>query len=230
MTTGVNGWFVTGTDTEVGKTRVSVGLLTALAGRGLATVTMKPVASGCAPGPDGLRNEDALLLDAAASLERPYELINPYAFEPAIAPHIAAREAGVRIDLGYIRECFARVVSGADVVVVEGVGGWQVPLGPGESTADLAVALALPVVLVVGMRLGCLNHALLSAESIRGRGLMLGGWVANCLDPDAQRLEENIQALQERLGAPFLGAIPYLAVPDAGAVADALRLEKLLSG
>jgi dethiobiotin synthetase len=172
---GVRGVVVTGTDTGVGKTLVAAGLLHGLARRGLRVAGMKPVATGCERTAAGLRNDDALCLGRHASVDAAYEEINPYAFEPAIAPHVAAAEAGVRIDLARIAACCARLSRGADRVVVEGVGGWRVPLNEREDVGDLARLLGLPVLLVVGVRLGCLNHARLSADAIAGRRRAVGG-------------------------------------------------------
>lgn len=212
------GFFVTGTDTEIGKTVVSAALIRALERRGFRTVGMKPVASGAACTPDGLRNDDALCLMRAATVDCAYEDVNPYAFEPPIAPHIAAAETGVAIDFARIETCFARLAAAADCVVVEGVGGFRVPLGPDKTVADLAAALALPVVLVVGMRLGCLNHALLGAEAIMRDGLPCAGWVANELHADMPRLDENVATLEARMPMPLIARVPALANPEAGDV------------
>lgn len=208
-------YFITGTDTGVGKTLCSAALLRAARGRGLRVVGMKPVASGCEVTPDGLRNEDALALQAESSAPVPaYAEINPYAFEPAIAPHVAAREAGAFIDFGAIRARWDRLRAVADFAVMEGAGGWQVPLDGRRSFPDLVTTLKLPVVLVVGLRLGCLNHAQLSAESILARGLKLAGWIGSGIDPQFARLEDNLETLRARLPAPCLGIIPPLAAPD----------------
>ncbi|HHO67922.1 MAG TPA: dethiobiotin synthase, partial [Gammaproteobacteria bacterium] len=180
---------------------------------------MKPVASGCERTRAGLRNADALALAAASNLAADYDCINPYAFEPAIAPHLAAREAGVVIDPARILAAFRALSERADAVVVEGVGGWQVPIGDDATMADVARLLDLPVVLVVGIRLGCINHALLTAQAVRAAGLSLAGWVACRVDPACERPEENVAAIGERLAAPLLGDIPWLASasPDAAA-------------
>jgi dethiobiotin synthetase len=169
------GFFVTGTDTGVGKTVVSAALTRALVARGLRVAVMKPVASGSDPRPQGLRNGDALTLMAAANLTAPYEVVNPYCFLPAIAPHIAAREAGVAIDLTLLRSRFDSLAAASDCVIVEGAGGWLAPISDTATMADLAVALALPVLLVAGLRLGCLNHALLTRESLATRGVAFAG-------------------------------------------------------
>lgn len=216
VTAGTPGLFVTGTDTGVGKTCVSVCLLTAASALGCRTVGMKPVSAGCEPTADGLRNDDALALQTAASLERPYQQVNPVALAPAIAPHIAAAEANSAIDLRRIQRAFARLVRGADFCVVEGAGGWLVPLNRRSDLADLALRLKLPVVLVVGIRLGCLNHALLTQESILNRNLPVAGWVANVLDTSA-RPEANIEALCQRIEAPLIARVPQLTNPTRAA-------------
>jgi dethiobiotin synthetase len=222
-------YFVTGTDTEIGKTTIAAGLLHAARLRGLSTAAAKPVASGCVMTADGLRNDDALALLGECSLALRYEEVNPLAFAPAIAPHLAAREAGVQLDvaslLGPVRAILAK---GADFSLVEGAGGWRVPLAGGENLSDLAVALGLPVILVVGVRLGCINHAVLSMEAIERDGLRLAGWVANVVDPHTSRLEENLATLTERLAAPCLGRVPRLAQATPAAVAAHLDLDRLV--
>jgi len=217
-------WFVTGTDTGVGKSLVAAALLHACRARGYNTTGMKPVAAGCELIDGEWRNEDVEALIAASSVAAPRELVNPYLFRPPIAPHIAAAEASVLISSAHIAQCFAQLASLAQSVVVEGAGGFLVPLSKTEDMGDLAKALGLPVVLVVGMRLGCLNHALLSAEAIHARGLTLAGWVANCIDPEMPRFKENLATLQESLAAPLLGVLPFFQQPDAHAAAACLRL------
>lgn len=220
------GIFVTGTDTGVGKTWVSAGIMAALQQQGLRVLGMKPVAAGCAHTADGLRNEDALLLQQQGSLPMDYALLNPYAFAPPVAPHLAAAQAGVHIDLGQIERNYRTLASETDVVVVEGAGGWLVPLNERESMADLAVRLELEVILVVGLRLGCINHALLSAESIRAHGGKLTGWVANTLDLHMSKLPQNVLSIQQRIGAPLLGLIPYMDALSVDAVAAQITLGK----
>jgi len=215
-------FFVTGTDTGVGKTLVSVALLRALRRRQLVVAGMKPVASGSTPGADGLRNEDALALLAESSRAWPYEIVNPYAFEPAIAPELAAREAGTEIDPDILRRAFGRLQADTDVVIVEGAGGFLVPLGPGLSFADIPSILGLDVILVVGLRLGCVNHALLTAEAVSTRGLTLAGWVGSLIDPRFDRLDDNLDSLRQGLGIPCFGVIGHLDPVDAGQAADAL--------
>ena len=216
-------YFVTGTDTNVGKTLISCALLYGFAGQGQRVVGMKPVACD----EDGV-SEDVRLLRAASNVRSSRGQVNPYCFERAVAPHLAARFAGVRIDLGRIVESCWELAAQADVVIVEGAGGFRVPLNDMQDSADLAKQLNLPVILVVGMRLGCLNHALLTAEVIAACGLTLAGWVANCVDGQMTMLNENIAALQQRFDAPLLGVVPhYPASPDAMDVVSFLDLSLL---
>jgi dethiobiotin synthetase len=216
------GFFITGTDTDVGKTWIAAGLLAALSAQGHVTAAMKPIACGCRDTPDGLRNDDAILLMQHASLALSYAQVNPYAFAEPVAPHIAAARAGCEIEIAPLRATFDTIVSHADCVIVEGVGGWRVPLNSRDTTIDLAIAFGLPVILVVGMRLGCLNHALLTYESIISHGLTPAGWVANTIDPLFYEWGENVQALNDRIAAPLLGIIPNLARFDANTVAQAI--------
>lgn len=219
------GLFVTGTDTDVGKTWLATALLIALRRRGLRAVGMKPVSCGCVETLEGPRNEDALALIKHGSQPTPaYSLVNRYAFVPPIAPHLAATAAGVTIDLASIRRDFEALSGSADVIIIEGAGGWYVPLNEEESVADLAKSLGLPVVLVVGIRLGCLNHALLSAAAIHNAGVPLAGWVANRIDPSALLSDENIASLQSRLDAPLLGIVPHLPRFDGERIADCLKI------
>jgi len=219
-----SGYFITGTDTDSGKTVVTLGLMAQLQSRGLRVVGMKPVAAGAEQTSDGLRNGDALQLQAQASRAIAYWQINPYCFKPPIAPHLAAEQAGRTIDLPRIGRCFEQLENGVDRVLVEGAGGWRVPLGAGYTMADLARLLGLPVILVVGLRLGCINHALLSAESIRATGLPLAGWVGNQVDPAMSEFDANISTLREWLDAPCLGVVPRLDLPTAQATAGYLQL------
>ena len=209
----MNSWFVTGTDTGVGKTLVSVALLHALALRHPRVVGMKPVAAGVVRAGAGWANDDVLALRAASTCAAPPELDNPVMLPDPLSPHIAAKRAGITIDIHHIVRCYQELTQLADAVVVEGAGGFHVPLSDGTTGADLAQALALPVVLVVGLRLGCLNHTLLTMEAIRARGLTLAGWVANRLDPAMQAPDENIAFLEHRLAAPLLADIPYQNTP-----------------
>ncbi|MFZ1325682.1 MAG: dethiobiotin synthase [Candidatus Contendobacter sp.] len=218
-------FFITGTDTGVGKTHVTCALLHATRQRGWSTVAMKPVAAGVEC--DG-QNEDVVRLLAASSVQPPLEWVNPYCYMPPIAPHIAAREAGQAIDLTVIQQAFVHLRAQAQVVWVEGVGGFRVPLNAQHDTADLAQRLATPVVLVIGMRLGCLNHALLTAEAITARGLTLVGWIANHLDPTMARFAANLETLQTRLDAPLIGVVPHSAAVEQAAVG--FNLSVLLPG
>ncbi|QTN47356.1 dethiobiotin synthase [Ectopseudomonas mendocina] len=221
-------YFVTGTDTEVGKTTIAAGLLHAARLHGLSTAAAKPVASGCMRTAQGLRNDDALALLAQCSLPLRYEEVNPLAFEPAIAPHLAAREVGVELDVASLYQPVRSVLDKcAGFTLVEGAGGWRVPLAGGQTLSDLAIALGLPVILVVGVRLGCINHAVLSAEAIVRDGLQLAGWVANIVEPQTSRLEDNLATLAERLPAPCLGHVPRLVAARADAVSAYLDLERL---
>jgi dethiobiotin synthetase len=198
------GFFVAGTDTGVGKTLVAAALLRSFGALGLRAAGMKPVAAGCEQG----RNEDveALIAAGVSGLDR--SLVCPYLFEPPIAPHIAAREAGVKIDLSVIEQAFVTLTKNLDVVVVEGVGGFRVPLNEREDAGAIPKRLALPVILVVGLRLGCLNHALLTQEAIESEGLAFAGWVANRIDPAMARAEQNVEALKRRLRAPLIADVP----------------------
>ena len=215
--------FVTGTDTGVGKTHVSAALLRAARASGLRACGYKPVASGCERDAGGqLRNEDALALLAASGADEAYEAVNPYAFETPLAPHIAAREAGVEVELRVLDAAADRLAARHDWLLVEGAGGWRVPLNDAADFADWVGARGWPVLLVVGMRLGCVSHALLTAESIRARGLRLAGWVANELPPQQDRLDENIRSIAGRIGAPLLGRLA-MGGSDAGEVFAALR-------
>lgn len=220
MSAAPHGYFVTGTDTGVGKTLVACALLRAYAARGLRVIGMKPVAAGATRMNGVLINEDVEQLIAAANVSAPREWVNPYCFEPPIAPHIAAVEEKKLIEIKYLRYIALRLLVLGDVLVVEGAGGFCVPLNDHETSADLACALNFPVVLVVGMRLGCLNHALLTAEAIRARGLTLAGWVANHIDAHMAHADANVAALQARLNAPLLARIAHGASPDATAIAS----------
>ncbi len=215
-------FFVTGTDTGAGKTHVACALLHATRQLGLTTVGMKPIAAGVE---DDGRNGDVTQLLAASSIQPPLALINSFLFIPPIAPHIAAHEASRPIDIAVIRQAFEQLQELAEVVWVEGVGGFRVPLDERTDMADLVQALALPVILVVGMRLGCLNHALLTAEAIQARGIRLAGWVANRIEPAMARFDANIETLSARLNAPLLGVTPYGANPVRAA--GTLQLAKL---
>jgi dethiobiotin synthetase len=223
----MSGVFVTGTDTDCGKTAICLGLMAAWQAQGSRVLGMKPVASGCVPGTDGLRHADALRLLEQGSSAAPYGLVNPYALEPAIAPHIAAGLVGVDIGLERITIAYRALAAEADRVVVEGVGGWRVPLNTNLFVGDIPKALGLPVLLVVGLRLGCLNHALLTAEAIRGHGCILAGWVGNTIDPAMQALDANVATLAALMRAPCIGIVPRLAQLEAADLAGFLHPQLL---
>jgi dethiobiotin synthetase len=209
-----NALFITGTDTGVGKTHVSASLVKALVKHGLRVAVMKPIASGSSHTPDGLRNEDALALIEASNVHVPYATVNPYCFEPPISPHIAAEEAKIDVDIGIIKDRFEALRSNADFTVVEGAGGWYAPISQTHSMADLPKSLQIATVLVVGVRLGCLNHAQLSKEAI---GVPMAGWVANCIDPSLGRAAENLATLERILARAALAVFPSvtpMAHPD----------------
>jgi dethiobiotin synthetase len=203
------GVFVTGTDTGIGKTYASIALLHAQRTHGRRAIGMKPVASGCRETREGLRNEDAEALIAASEPTPAYALCNPFALPRAIAPHLAAREYGIEIALPPIIAAHAKLAADADRVVVEGVGGWSVPLSDTLMQADLVRALAVPVVLVVGIRLGCINHALLTARAIAADGCELVGWIANRIDADMAAADENIATLRARVAAPLIAELAF---------------------
>ncbi|MDP1980155.1 dethiobiotin synthase [Undibacterium sp.] len=207
-------FFVTGTDTEIGKTLVSAAMLHALQAQGLRSVGMKPIAAGAEMRDGILHNEDVDMLVAASSVKAELTLVCPYLMQTPAAPHIVAELENLNIELPHIVNSYQQLYELADAVVVEGVGGFCVPLNAQVTTADMAQALDLPVMLVVGMRLGCINHALLTVEAIATRGLKLAGWVANTVDANMLYPQENIAALRERIAAPMLGHIPRLNVPD----------------
>ncbi|WP_303907150.1 dethiobiotin synthase [Thiohalomonas denitrificans] len=222
-----SGVFVTGTDTGIGKTWTSLGLIAAFQRRGERVVGMKPIAAGCEATAEGLRNDDAVHLQQAGSVPVAYETVNPYAFVPPVSPHVAAARAGVAIDLTRIVSVYGQLANQADRVVVEGVGGWHAPLGEAITVAELARALGLPVVMVVGLRLGCLNHALLTARAIRDDGLELAGWVANELSPEMEAAAQNIRYLRDHIDAPLLGIVPYMGSPQGKRIAANLDVDSL---
>lgn len=221
----VQGIYVTGTDTGVGKTVTSCALLHALRVRGLRAVGMKPVASGCERIGGAWRNEDAVALIEASAVRADYALHNPFALPAATAPQLAARDAGVAVTLAPIRAAYARLQAQADAVVVEGVGGWAAPLADGFDQADLARALRLPVVLVVGLRLGCLSHARLTARAVAADGMALAGWIGSTVDPDFDRCDDYLQLLRDALPVPCLGVLPH--GDDAAAMASYLDITEL---
>ena len=231
----VAGYMLTGTDTEVGKTLVATGFLVAGAARGLRSIGIKPVAAGCVPVTTSsgttLVHDDALALQQAASVQLDYASINPVALELQIAPHIAAAKSGacIRAD-DLVQHCQTVCLdSSAQFVIVEGVGGWLVPLNKTETMADFCTRLGFPVILVIGMKLGCLNHALLTERAVRAAGLPIAGWVANCAEPEMTAFEDNLQSLQELLSAPLLGVVPYLgSTATAHQAAEYLQLDLLI--
>lgn len=221
------GVFIAGTDTGVGKTLIACALLRGWAAAGLRVVGMKPVAAGARRRRGVWYNDDVGRLREAANVAAPQEWINPYCFAPPIAPHLAAREAGRPISMAVIARNYAKLGALSDRVVVEGVGGLLVPLGPRLNAAAIPEKLDLPVVLVVGLRLGCLNHALLTVEAVQARGLRLAGWIANAIDPAMARREQNLRALCQRIPAPLLGVVKNAAKPDPDRVARALDISRI---
>lgn len=213
-------YFITGTDTDAGKTTISAGLLCAAKQQQHSTLAMKPVASGCEITEQGLRNSDALALIAQSTVKLPYAQINPYTFAPAIAPHIAADEAGVELCVDNLYQAAQIVLQQrAGLTLIEGAGGWRVPISSTEFLSDFAITLKLPVILVVGVKLGCINHALLTVEAIFQDGLQLAGWVANIIDPDCARLAENVEYLKQHIAAPCLAEVPHLTLASPEKVA-----------
>lgn len=220
--------FITGTDTDVGKTVIATGFLAAANQAGLRTAAIKPISAGCELTEQGMTNADALQLQAAASHALPYQQVNPVALEPAIAPHIAANEAGKRLSASRLTGfCRGLSLLPVDLVVIEGAGGWRVPINERETLANVACELNCAVIVVVGMRLGCLNHTLLTVEAIRRDGLKIAGWVANIIDPDMPRLNENIDTLKQRIAEPCLGIVPRLDDLSPQQVASYLTVPEL---
>ena len=209
MIARTRGVFVTGTDTEVGKTVVATAMVRSLADSGQRIAVMKPIAAGADPTAEGLRNADALALIAAANVPAPYQTVNPYCLKLPASPHIAAANEGITLKLAPIVQAFGQLTRISDLVVVEAAGGWLAPINEMETMADIAAALDLPVLLVVGLRLGCLNHALLTAQAIEARGLTFAGWIANHLQPRFDHAAENIATLEARLAAPLLDVVPF---------------------
>ncbi|MDZ7852475.1 MAG: dethiobiotin synthase [Halomonas sp.] len=221
----MSAFFVTGTDTDAGKTLVTSGLLALARRRGLTTLGLKPVASGCEPTPEGLRNADALALQAQCHPTADYDTINPFAFVPAIAPHLAARQAGMTLTLDDLVERTRSLLErGRNLTLVESAGGWRVPLNESEDLSALAIRLGLPVILVVGLRLGCISHARLTAEAIRADGLTLAGWAGSLVDPvfasDDALYRDNLATLEAKLPTPCLGIIPRLGTCEARTMAE----------
>ena len=223
-------FFITGTDTDAGKTLVACALLTAAANAGYTSVAIKPVAAGATLTERGLRNDDALMLQSCSTIQIPYEQVNPVCFPHALAPHIAANLSEKKVKVERLAGfCQGVMLKRANLTLIEGAGGWRVPLNEREFVSDLVKQLNIPVVLVVAMRLGCLNHALLTAEAIARDGLQLAGWVANRIDPHMQRYEENRDTLLAMLDAPLLAEIPYFAsTPDPSEAAGFFALDQLM--
>ena len=221
--------YVTGTDTGVGKSVASAALLHALRARGRHAVGMKPIASGCDWINGAWRNEDALLLQSASNPRPDYADINPYALRSPIAPELALREEGRSLDMGQLVAAHSRLAASSDIVVVEGVGGWDAPLSAQLDQRDLVRALDLPVLLVVGLRLGCINHARLSVRALRADGVRLLGWIANEVDPAMARIEDNLVTLDERLELPCWGRMPYRLKVDPAELAQWLDLPEVLA-
>ncbi|MGE6649199.1 dethiobiotin synthase [Shewanella colwelliana] len=220
-------YFVTGTDTDCGKTFVSSALLHAAQARG-STLGLKPIASGCEVTPEGLRNTDALSLIAQSSVKLDYSQVNPFSFEPAIAPHIAAKHLGIGLSVDAICQHLETLpLSSADLMLVEGAGGWRLPLGGGEFLSQAVKQLSMPVILVVGVKLGCLNHAVLTQEAILADGLTLAGWVANVTDPNMAYLQENLTTLTELMASPCLGVVPYLPSRNVATAAGYCDIDAL---
>ena len=216
------GYFITGTDTDVGKTCATIALMRYFKRQGKTVLGMKPVASGCTLQADELKNADALLIQENASVKVDYQLINPYAYELPVSPHIAGVHNPVK--LATIVERFNSLKALAEVIIVEGAGGWYVPLNAQDDISDLANALGLPVILVVGLRLGCINHAKLSYQAIQLSGIACVGWIAVCVDPDLLNRDENIQTIKAALPVPLLGILPYQQALDFELLADQLTL------
>ncbi len=206
------GYFITGTDTNVGKTWVTIALMRYFKRQGKSVVGMKPIASGCLMQNGRLKNEDALLIQENASLQIDYDLINPYAYEPPVSPHIAGVKNPVKLD--QLKAKFELLKNMADIVVVEGAGGWYTPLNDREAISDLAKLLALPVIMVVAIRLGCINHARLTYQAIEQSGVNCAGWIAVCTDPELLCRDENLLAIKKAVDAPLLGVLPYREVAD----------------
>ncbi len=225
---GPKGYFITGTDTDVGKTVISLALVEKFKQQGFKTGVMKPVSAGCELTDQGLRNSDAVSLQKTSNVELDYDTINPYAFAPPIAPHIAAVEKNTSIDIEHIKQCYQEIAKKSEHVIVEGAGGWMVPLNSFQTMADIAMRLQTPVILVVGLRLGCLSHTLLTVEAIRYSKLPLAGWIANHLSPNMPYVENNIETLKEMIDAPLIGCVPYTTCSTSSStIANYLSLPML---
>lgn len=217
-----HGYFITGTDTNVGKTWTTIALMRYFKRKGETVAGMKPVASGCCLQSGKLVNEDALLIQANASIPLPYELINPYAYELPVSPHLAGIENPVSMD--FIIDRFNEMQAQADTILVEGAGGWYAPINESQNISDLATSLALPVLIVVAIRLGCINHAVLTLEAVKRSGLHCAGWIAVCSDPGVEKTEENINRINKEFNASLKGILPYMKIPDFDLMAEQLHL------
>ena len=208
------GLFITATDTDMGKTTIALALMQYLKRSGYSVAAFKPVAAGCNNTASDLRNQDAIQLQASSSIKVDYALLNPYAYEPPIAPHIAAEKTQQPIKIDTIKQCYEKIRRLADWTIVEGAGGWLVPINKQQTMADVTLALDIPVVVVVGMKLGCINHTLLTFDSIKQHGCQIAGWIANTVDPDMDNFDDNLAFLKHKLPAPLLATIPYLQTTD----------------
>lgn len=227
MIARTRGVFITGTDTEVGKTVVATALIRGLVEAGHRIAGMKPIAAGAETTPDGPQNSDALALRAAANVPAAYEMVNPYCLNLPASPHIAATKEGITLKLAPIVQAFGHLTRNSDMVVVEGAGGWYAPINESETMADIAAVLDLPVILVVGLRLGCLNHALLTAEAIATRGIPCAGWIGNHLQPRFEHAAENLETLEARLPAPLLDVVPFQAPESSAPVLSRIAVARI---
>jgi len=220
----MNGFFITGTDTSCGKTEITLGLMQRLQDDQKIVLGMKPIASGATTTTKGLRNEDAVRILKQGTVQVNYSELNPYIYEPPIAPHLAAEEANEQIDLNVISTRYMSLQAQADCVIVEGVGGWRVPFNREQSAAELVQMLNLPVIMIIGLKLGCINHALLTAESIQANNVRFAGWIANEVEPNMLSRDENIATLRAAIKAPCLGIVPYMKSPSPKKIAESLEL------
>lgn len=227
MIARTRGVFITGTDTEVGKTFVATALVRSLVDAGHRIAGMKPIAAGAEETADGPQNTDAIALRAAANVPAPYEIVNPYCLKLPASPHIAAAKEGISVKIAPIVQAFGQLTRHSDLVVVEGAGGWLAPINESETMADIAIALDLPVILVVGLRLGCLNHALLTAQAVEARGLALAGWIGNHLQPRFEHAAENLATLEARLPAPLLEVVSFQAADSPAPVLSRIAVARI---
>jgi dethiobiotin synthetase len=221
------GYFITGTDTNIGKSTVTASLLYGATKRGLQVAGMKPVATGCMESNDGLRNEDAELMMQYSNVDLAYELVNPYAFEPPVSPHLAAKRQNEEIQISTIMDAYHKICEQSDWIIVEGVGGWMVPINETEFVEDIAKAMQLPLLFVIGTRLGCINHSLLAMERIQASGLTVAGWIANIMDRNINFLPEVIDTLRLRIDAPLVGIIPPYRILNLERISEHLSMDRL---